>query len=54
MVVVVFRKNKAYNMPILSGRENEQQTERERRNTGVTKEIKDAEFGGFLFFNKKL
>jgi len=29
-------------MPILSNRENEQQTERERRNTGVTKEIKDG------------
>jgi hypothetical protein len=31
LVVVVFRKNKAYNMPILSERENEQQTERERK-----------------------
>jgi hypothetical protein len=32
---------------------NSRQKEKER-NTGVTKEKKDAEFGGFLFFNKKL
>jgi hypothetical protein len=37
-------------MPILSNRENEQQTNGKERNTGVTKERKEKEVGKFYFY----